>query len=398
MADNLPNKILVIDDDPSVPQSLDEPLRRYHVKVDKAVDLDSAMYLYNTQRYEVVMIEIEFDPLPGLALVQKWREHEIVEKRSCAFIMMSGNKSLGNNEGLIKEIGNLDVISKPFSVVHVLSYLSRAMATKRRSAAVQEMRERIDGFYTKTGDFEKAAEQVKKRLADLGPEGLNMLYSLYEKADRLEDALAIITPLSERDPGNISLLNARGRILMRLGRFDEAKQYLEKADGLAPQNIERVNEMANMYVALKDGQKAVGKFKEALELSPENEDLKFDVFSRLFDGGLDDDAVKFGKQHAKPMEIVRHYNNKGVMLSKDNDREGALREYHRAMRFFPQFKENYRILYNIALANIAEKTRPGYEEAVRNLEQCLGLSPDFEKAKKTLQTIKNALNKGKKAS
>jgi len=136
-----------------------------------------------------------------------------------------------------------------------------------------------------------------------------------------------------------------------------------------------------------------------ITLNPESPDEKFNMFSKLFEGGLDKHAIDFGKETAKPMEIVRFYNNKGVMMSKQNDRASALNEYDRALKFFPQFKENYRILYNIALSNIASKTRDGYVTAQNNLQECLRLSPDFEKALKTFDKVNKALAKNsKKAS
>lgn len=390
-ANNMPGKILVVDDDPSVAQALDEPLGRYNVKIDKATSLETALYLFNTQRYDVVCVEIEFAPLPGLALVQKWRQHEIAEKRCTAFIMLSGNKSLGTNEGLIKELGDLEVLSKPFGTVQILPYLSRGLATKKRLVAHMEMKDKVLSYYSKTKEFDKAAEQVQKKLPELGPKGLNILYDLYEKANRFEDALNLVNPMLERDPNNIGLLNAKGRLLMRLGRFADAKACLQKSDELAPQNIERLNELATAYLHLKDPVNSVKKFKQVLELSPEQPDLKFDMFSKLYDFGYDDQAIQFGKETAKPMEIVRHYNNKGVMLSKDGKVDLAMTDYKRALRFFPQFKENYRIHYNIALAHCQAKTREAYEEAQKCLKKCLELAPDFDKAKKTLESVEKAL-------
>jgi tetratricopeptide (TPR) repeat protein len=178
---------------------------------------------------------------------------------------------------------------------------------------------------------------------------------------------------------------------MRLGKFAEAKACLMKSDELAPQNIERLNEMATAFLHLKDPENSVKKFKEILDLSPENPDVKFEMFSKLYDFGYDEHAVKFGKETAKPMEIVRHYNNKGVMLSKDGKTNDAVSEYQRALKFFPQFKENYRIHFNIALAKLQTKTREGYEEAAVCLRKCLELEPTFDKAKKTLETIEKAL-------
>ena len=65
---NLPTKILIVDDDPAVAQGLDEPLSKYQIKVDKASNLETALYLFNTNRYDVCLVEVEFAPLPGLAL------------------------------------------------------------------------------------------------------------------------------------------------------------------------------------------------------------------------------------------------------------------------------------------------------------------------------------------
>ncbi len=390
---NMPGKILIVDDDPSVAQGLDAPLAKYNVKVDKATTLDTAFYLFNNGRYDVVLIEIEFAFLPGLAMVQKWRNHETVDRRATAFIMLAGNKSSGNNEALIREMGDLEVIAKPFGVVQILPYLSRGLATRKRLLATQELKDKVLNYYEKTGDFAKAAEQVLKKIQELGPSGLSMLYDLYEKGGKYEEALAIIGPMSDKDPGNISLLNAKGRILMRLKRFDEAKTCLAKADEIAPQNIDRINELATSYLHLKDPDNSVKKFRELITLNPENPDAKFEMFSKLYDHGFDTHAIGLGKETTKPMEIVRHYNNKGVILSKESLADQALLEYQRALRFFPQFKENYRIYYNIALAKIQAKTKASYEEAHQNLLKCLELAPDFEKAKNTLAQLEKALKK-----
>jgi tetratricopeptide (TPR) repeat protein len=93
------------------------------------------------------------------------------------------------------------------------------------------------------------------------------------------------------------------------------------------------------------------------------------------------------------MEIVRHYNNKGVMLSKDGNVVAAIAEYKRALKFFPKFKENFRIHYNIGLACAQMKTPESLKEAEENLTVCLELEPDFEKAKKALETVQKATNK-----
>jgi tetratricopeptide (TPR) repeat protein len=152
-----------------------------------------------------------------------------------------------------------------------------------------------------------------------------------------------------------------------------------------------MNQLAQMYLQAKEPEKSVAMFKQLIQLNPESPEYKFDVFKKLYDAGYDEHAVSFGKEVAQPMEIVRHYNNKGVLLAKDGKQEEALLEYTRALKFFPKFKENYRIYYNMALAHIARKTKPDYIKADEYMTKTLELDPTFEKGKATQAMLKKAL-------
>jgi tetratricopeptide (TPR) repeat protein len=146
---------------------------------------------------------------------------------------------------------------------------------------------------------------------------------------------------------------------------------------------------------LKQPDASVAKFRELLALNPENPELKFEMFAKLYQHGFDDQAISFGKETAQPMEIVRHYNNKGVLLAKAGNMAEAVTEYKRALRFYPKFKQNYRIYFNIALAYTNEKNREAYVQAQEYLEKCLELQPEFDKAKNTLDVVRKALGQKK---
>ena len=152
-------------------------------------------------------------------------------------------------------------------------------------------------------------------------------------------------------------------------------------------NIQRLEQMAEMYLKMKSPDKGMAKLRQLVDLNPENPDYKFAAMQKLFDHGFDDHAQQFGRSLVSPMDIVRHYNNKGVALSKSGEPAKALSEYQRALEFFPKFKENYRILYNIALANIGKKDPVSLKAAEDALKKCLSLNPDFEKAKTALAAI-----------
>ena len=53
--------------------------------------------------------------------------------------------------------------------------------------------------------------------------------------------------------------------------------------------------------------------------------------------GYDDHANQLCRETASPIEVVRHYNNKGVALAKEGNVEGAMVEYERSLQFYPNF-------------------------------------------------------------
>jgi tetratricopeptide (TPR) repeat protein len=386
-------KILIVDDDASVANTVEKALERYNISVVRAMDLETAFYLFTQNRFDAVLVELEFAPLPGLALIQKWRIHENRERRSTPFIVISGQSRDVPDEALISELGDVEILNKPLVLPQLLGCLGRSDVTKKRMSAYEEFKEKVLSHYTDAGKFDRAAEVVRKNLYVLGTRGLEILYDLYEKADRFEDALNIVNQMLETKSTDISLINAKGRLLLRLKKYDEAAVCLEKADGLAPGKIDRINAMAGMYLSLDRPKDSVKKFQEVLDLSPENPDLKFEMFSRLYECGFDHEAIEFGKKSASPIEIVRHYNNRGVLLSKGGNTAQALIEYERALKFYPKFRENYRIYFNMAVAHTFTRSREDFLRAEVELQRCLELAPEFDKAIKKLEMVQKALKR-----
>jgi tetratricopeptide (TPR) repeat protein len=224
-------------------------------------------------------------------------------------------------------------------------------------------------------------------VAEFGDKSRRLLLEIYESASRWQECLDMSLKLLETTPNDIHLVGTAGRMYMKLGKFQEAKPFLEKADHLAPQNIDRLTELAAMYLQMKEPDKSVQRFRELIKLNPESPDYKFDVFKKLYDAGYDDQAIALGKEIAQPMEIVRHYNNKGVLLAKEGKLQEALKEYERALKFYPKFKDNYRIFYNMALAHMQLKSAEDLTKAATYLGKTLELDPSFEKAKASLANL-----------
>ena len=396
MADNnLPDKILVVDDDPTVAGAIAQPLSKYGIKVMSAADLDTAFYLFNQNRFEVVCVELDFEPQPGLVMLQKWRNHEMHEKSKVGVVLLVGNRNERNSgeQKLIQEVRDVHTLVKPFTAVQLLPLLAKARVSRQRALKYEEIKGTVFKLGARPEKVDKAVAMVQKQLPDLGVRGLEMMMELYERAERFQDALGIADTLLKKDGNNVGYINARGRILLRMGRHDEALKLMEKADTAAPNNIARINKMAELYMSVSKPDAAVKKMKQLIGFHPEVPEMKFDMFSQLQEHGYDDHALSLCKETTSPIEVVRYYNNKGVALKNMGSVDEALNEYERSLKFYPTFKENYRILYNIALAHISRKTPSSYRMAVKYLDQCLELKKDFDKAFIKKQQLQKALKK-----
>ncbi len=397
---NLPSKILIIDGDKSVGQGLKPQLEKHNIKVDTAGDLSSGLYLYSQNIYPVVLVEIAFEELPGLVLIQRWRQHENPEKRNAGFILIAGNRNNENSgeKKLIDELEDLELLYKPLSVIQLLPYLGRAMQTRSRRLRYGEISGKALQLAAKAETAPAAVELVKSNAKDLGARAPDLMREVHEVQLQYQKALDIVDGVLGQKPDNLSAMNHKGRLLLKLGRSEEALKAMELADKQAPQNVQRINELAMAYLRANHPDLSVEKMKEVIKYHPDQPDIKFDMFAKLQEFGYDHHAISLCKDTTAPLEVVRHYNNKGVALAKSSNVEGAIMEYERALRFYPNYKENYRILYNIALAHLSYKTRSHYEIASDYVDKCLQLNPKFEKALKTREQISEQLNKKAKTA
>ncbi|MBC7532897.1 MAG: response regulator [Oligoflexus sp.] len=397
MADaSFPGKILIVDADKSVAQALKGPLEKQGIKVDSAADLGSALYMYNQATYPVVLIDIAFEELPGLVLVQRWRQHENTDRANAGFIIIAGNrnKSDAGEERLVQELDDLEIVFKPINPIAVLALLKKVMGIRQRRLRFKEVSDQANKLASHPKTVPAAVEFVKSNAKDLGVKGQDLLREVYEIQLQWQSALDVVDTILKQKPEQMSALNNKGRLLLKLGQTEEALKFMEQADKQAPNNIDRINEMAIAFLIAKKPDASVEKMRQMMKFHPDRPDMKFELFGKLQEFGYDEHAIKLCKDTTSPIDVVRHYNNKGVALAKNNNVEGAIMEYERALTFFPKFKENYRILYNIAMAHLSYKNRSHYEIALDYVKRCLELNPKFDKALKTKEQITTQLGKG----
>jgi tetratricopeptide (TPR) repeat protein len=392
-SEDLPNKILIVDNDKIGTRAVSLALEKMNIKVDTAHDRESALYLFNQNKYPVVLVDKSFDQIPGLVMLQKWRKHEVIEKRTTGFILTIGNriKSEKEEENLIKELDGIEVVIKPYTATSILPILKRAASRQLKDEEFAQISENALKIAKTPQQVPKAVAMVEKQLPEFGSKATGVIREIYENNEMWEDSLKLVDQELKKQPKLISLLGAKGMLLMRMGRHEDALAFMEVADKHAPLNLDRMNKMAMAYLETKQVDKSVDKMRKLIAFHDDNPEVKFDMFSQLYDHGFDEHALALCKDTTSPKEVVRYYNNKGVALAKAGRVEEAINEYVRCLKFYPTYKENYRICYNIALSQVSKKTRSSYESALEYVDKCLALNKSFEKAINMKVAIEKAL-------
>lgn len=123
----------------------------------------------------------------------------------------------------------------------------------------------------------KEATETFERLLKLdsthGP-SLNYLgYMLADRGERLEYARGLIKKALELSPQNAAYIDSYGWVMYRLGNFDSAASYLEKAVAIQSDPI-IFDHLGDTYKALGKMEDARTWWQKALELEPTNDTIR----------------------------------------------------------------------------------------------------------------------------
>jgi len=123
-------RILIVEDDPRIHQSVAEDLRRQHHTVEVVEDGRAGLDFARTDVYDVVLLDILLPGLDGIELCRRLRS-----ERSRAFILMITSRADVRDKVRALDAGADDYIVKPFDLNEVSA---RIRAVSRRQGQVRQ--------------------------------------------------------------------------------------------------------------------------------------------------------------------------------------------------------------------------------------------------------------------
>jgi len=169
-------RVLLVEDDPEVSSYLKKGLKEQGYNVDSALDGKDALFLANSEDYDVMIIDRMLPALDGLTIVKSVR----AAGKSTPMLVLSALGEVDDRvEGL--RAGGDDYLTKPFAFSELLARLD-ALARRARQSPAAETTLRVADL-----ELDQLTRIVKRggQVIDLQPREYRLLEYLMANAGRV---------------------------------------------------------------------------------------------------------------------------------------------------------------------------------------------------------------------
>jgi DNA-binding NtrC family response regulator len=162
------SKILVIDDERSIRNTLREILQYEKYEVDDAADGPDGLKLLESNKYNTILCDIKMPKMDGIEVLEK-----ILLMTDTPVIMISGHGTIDTAVEAIKK-GAFDYISKPLDLNRLLITIRNAMDKSILVDETKILKRKISGVQEIIGDSEEI-RRVKDLITKVAPTDARVL-------------------------------------------------------------------------------------------------------------------------------------------------------------------------------------------------------------------------------
>jgi len=187
-------KILAIDDEQTIRESLKEILEYEKHVVDLASNGEEGIQMFKSNKYDAVLLDIKMPQMDGIEVLDKL----FSTSPDIPVIMISGHGTIDTAVESIKK-GAFDFIEKPLDLNRLLVTLRNAMDKKNLIKETKNLKKKVSGIYDIVGESE-AINHVKEMIEKVAPTDARVLITgengtgkelvarwLHEKSERVQN-------------------------------------------------------------------------------------------------------------------------------------------------------------------------------------------------------------------
>jgi DNA-binding response OmpR family regulator len=340
---------MLIDSDTAVHHAVRQALRL--AGVDNLEGFETGLGAWNALKNgsspSLILMEWRIPELNGLQLIQR-----ISHAYPGVPIVLLSSLITQAEMPLLRELGASWVVEKPFELTNLMSKIVTAVQQHRNPTEKQALERRIIHFL-KAGDMVAANQLfvVYQSNYDSNEAGNLRLKAEFAYAEeRYEEACTHAYAALKQSDDSVDLLNLLAKSLMKLGDFENAFRLLEKANTLAPHNIERICKMAEICVDLGSAKEAEAYLNEAKSIDSNCILVSETEASMAISMGNTERAANAMKNLESLQRIVAYTNNKAIAQIRNGRFERGIKLYETALQSLP---EPWSILHDTISFNMA---------------------------------------------
>lgn len=229
------SKILVIDDEKAIRNTLKDVLEYEKHEVDLAEDGSTGLDLFSNNTYDIILCDIKMQKIDGIEVLQKIMEVSTVTP----VVMISGHGNIDTAVEAIKK-GAFDFLEKPLDLNRLLITIRNATDKSKLITQTQVLKNKVSKMYEIVGESETIVK-VKEMIDRIAPTEARVLitgangtgkelvaHQIHEKSSRAKasfvevNCAAIPSELIESELFGHEKGSFTSAIKQRIGKFEQA--------------------------------------------------------------------------------------------------------------------------------------------------------------------------------
>lgn len=365
------HKAVVVDPDVAVVNSIVEILGSLGAKGVEAFHApeEALEYLKGRPDQDLIIHEWKMPRVTGPVFIQKVRQMGLERTP----VILCSSQVSDKDQHLTREMGIAAVIPKPFKRGVLLESVIWTMKQEHRPTEIRIVERKIQGLLNR-GNPRRGRDLIQKLKSDkklpdscFGYFEAEILF--YER--RLEESKFQALDSLRRGFTSVRLYHLIGKILMKLGDFEAAIKFLEKAQELSPNHVMRLCMLADAQSELGKIQPSRKALDLAANLDAQNEAVIHSEVTLSLAAGDTKKASKLLQSLDCFDEVVSYLNSRGVALSRAGKHLESIQCYQQALASLPSQAEGFLVslLYNLSLAQIRYQDLEGALKSLKTADK-----------------------------
>ena len=331
----------------------------------------------------------EMKTMPGTTFVQKARNSRHRKHLPCLIY----SKRMNNEDAkLTQELGFQNILTMPFdkNMVHdtIEGIIKQEENLDPKEAKLRRMEDYL--IDNKPGEALKLIDNTLFRPGPKLIRALTLRANIWIQMTKIDKAKADIEQALGEDPDDFQALQIKAKLLSKEGRHDEAIGLLTQMTEKSPKNMMTMVNLGTAFVRADRHDEARDMFKKVMDIDDDNQSCKDGMAEVEFKEGNMSLAVQLITETENGNELAAIFNNLAISHVSKGEFDKGIEIYLNAIGMLTDKAKLHLLHYNLGLAY---RKKGDLQKSFDALSESYLQQPSFEKAYVALARLTQEMKK-----